>query len=136
VEHGGDIMELITDRIRNADAVVADITNGNPNVQYEVGLAHANHIPTILIMRAGGQIPFDLRGVNIILYENVTLLRKRLTNTPVRQAESVLKCPDDRKNRVVSAQATYPCGSSAVGGRVCEQRHAADRVLRESRFEL
>jgi hypothetical protein len=36
----------------------------------------------------------------------------------------VLKCPDDRKNRVVSAQATYPCGSSAVGGRVCEQRYA------------
>jgi len=62
--------------------------------------------------------------------------RKRLTNTPVRQAGSVLKCPDDRKNRVVSAQATYPCGSSAVGGRVCEQRYAAERVLPESRFEL
>jgi hypothetical protein len=61
---------------------------------------------------------------------------KRLTNTPVRQAGSVLKCPDDRKNRVVSAQATYPCRSSAVGGRVCEQRYAAERVLPESRFEL
>jgi hypothetical protein len=30
--------------------------------------------------------------------------RKRLTNTPVRQAGSVLKCPDDRKNRLVSAK--------------------------------
>ena len=53
---------------------------------------------------------------------------KRLTNTPVLQAGSVLKCPDDRKNRVVSAQATYASGSSAVGGRVCEQRYAAERV--------
>ena len=61
---------------------------------------------------------------------------RRLTNTPVRQPGFVLKCPDDRKNRVVSAQATYPCGSSEVGGRVCEQRHAAERVLPESRFEL
>ena len=61
---------------------------------------------------------------------------KRLTNTPVLQAESVLKCPDDRKNRVVSAQATYASGSSALGGRVCEQRYAAERVLPESRFEL
>ncbi len=43
-------------------------------------------------------------------------LCKRLTNTPVRQAGSVLKCPDDRKNRVVSAQATYTSGGSAVGG--------------------
>jgi len=31
------------------------------------------------------------------------LKSKRLTHTPVRQAGSVLKCPDDRKNRVVSA---------------------------------
>ena len=64
------------------------------------------------------------------------LKSKCLTNTPVRQAGSVLKCWDDRKDRVVSAQATYPCGSSAVGGRVCEQRYAAERVLPESRFEL
>ena len=44
------------------------------------------------------------------------VIRKRLTNTPVRMAGSVLKCSDDRKNRVVSAQATYTSGSSAVGG--------------------
>jgi hypothetical protein len=68
--------------------------------------------------------------------EKSTLSSKRLTNTPVRQARSVLKCPDVRKKRVVSAQATYPCGSSAVGGRVCEQRYAAERILPESRFEL
>ena len=42
--------------------------------------------------------------------------RKRLSNTPVRQAGAVLKCLDAHKNRVISAQATYPCGSSAVGG--------------------
>jgi hypothetical protein len=60
---------------------------------------------------------------------------KRLTNTLVRQAGSALKCPDDRKSGVVSAQATYPCGSSATGGRVCEQRYSAEQVLPESRFE-
>ena len=62
--------------------------------------------------------------------------RKRLTNTPVRMDGSMLKCSDDRKNRVVSAQATYPRRSSAVGGRVCEQRYAAERILPVSRFEL
>jgi hypothetical protein len=61
---------------------------------------------------------------------------KRLINTPVRGAGSVLKCPDDRKNRVVSAYATHTSGSSAVGVRVCEQWYAAERVLPESRFEL
>jgi microsomal dipeptidase-like Zn-dependent dipeptidase len=77
--------------------------------------------------------PKGKKGIDLV---GDTIDRKRLTNTPVRQARSVLKCPDDRKNRVVSAQTTYPCGSSAVGGRVCEQRHAAERVLPESRFEL
>ena len=67
---------------------------------------------------------------------NMEFLCKRLTNTPVRQAGPVLKCPDDCKNRVVNTQATFTSGSSAVGGRVCEQRYAAERVLPESGFEL
>src|ERR1035441_35444 len=76
-------------------------------------------------------------GVDIIAHrDELGFERKRLTNTPVRQAGSVLKCADDRKNRVVNTQATYPCGGSAVGGRVCEQRYATQRVLPESRFEL
>ena len=54
--------------------------------------------------------------MGIASHEDKAVIRKRLTNTPVRQAGSVLKCPDDRKNRVVSAQATYTSGGSAVGG--------------------
>lgn len=64
------------------------------------------------------------------------LKSKRLTNTPVLMLGSVLKCPDDCKNRVVSAQATDTSRSSAVSSGVCEQRHATERVLSESRFEL
>ncbi len=62
----------------------------------------------------------DLRAVDAeltALRVRVTRLEsKRLTNTPVRQAVSVLKCPDDGKNRVVNAQATYTSGSPAIGG--------------------
>jgi len=90
IEHSGEIVEMILERIRNADVVIADITHGNPNVQYEVGVAHANHTPTILIMRAGAEIPFDLRGFNIILYENVTRLRDALK----RRLEVILKLAD------------------------------------------
>jgi len=77
------------------------------------------------IKQARGFRQFLLRGLEkvqgewavICLTHNILKLhRKRLTNTPVRQAGSVLKCPDDRKNRVVSAQATYTSGGSAVGG--------------------
>ena len=53
-----------------------------------------------------------LRARNSVRRKEASFKRKRLTNTPVRQAGSVLKCPEDRQKRVVSAQATYPCGSS------------------------
>jgi hypothetical protein len=79
VEHSGEIMDVILERIRSAAVVVGDITHGNANVHYEIGVAHANQVPTVLIMRAGGEIPFDLRGVNIIFYETVTQLREALT---------------------------------------------------------
>ena len=88
------------------------------------------------------QAPLDYCGQDTLamvkLLETLRLVSncKRLTNTPVREIASVLKWIDDRRKQVVSAQATYPRGSSAVGGRVCEQRYAAERVLPDSRFEL
>jgi hypothetical protein len=90
IEHTKEIMGVITDRIKRADVVIADITNDNTNVYYEIGLAHANHTPTILIMRSGGQIPFDLRAFNVLFYENVTRLREALT----RRLQSVMKVPE------------------------------------------
>lgn len=86
IEYNGGILELIQDRIRNCDAVVADITSHNPNVFYEIGYSHAVGRPTILISRRSGQeIPFDLRTTNHILYETLEdlqgLLEKRLRAT-------------------------------------------------------
>jgi hypothetical protein len=86
IEHNEEIVSVISDRISRASVVVGDITNGNANVHYELGLAHAKHIPTILIMRAGGEVPFDLRNFNVMFYENVTHLREMLT----RRLQAVL----------------------------------------------
>lgn len=37
----GRITDQIIDSIRNADAIIADLTGNNPNVMYELGYAHA-----------------------------------------------------------------------------------------------
>lgn len=87
IQHADEIMDVITQRIKRADTVVGDITTGNANVHYEIGLAHANSVPTILIMRSGGQVPFDLRAFNVLIYENVTRLREDLA----RRLEVMLK---------------------------------------------
>ena len=65
---GAILSERVVRMIRSSDLVVADITGKNPNVFYEIGLAHALHRPSILIARRDEEIPFDLAGTRIVFY--------------------------------------------------------------------
>jgi hypothetical protein len=62
-------MRDIWSAIHAARIVVADCTGRNPNVFYEIGLAHAIGRYTILISQSIDDVPFDLRHLRIILYE-------------------------------------------------------------------
>jgi len=80
IEHNEAILQVIQERIRDTDAIIADTTGRNPNVFYEIGYAHALNKPTILISRRGPPLPFDVQSMNIIMYENIVELRERLEN--------------------------------------------------------
>jgi hypothetical protein len=49
--------------------VIADCTHRNPNVFYEIGLAHAIGKPTILMTQDSEDVPFDLRHRRYLKYE-------------------------------------------------------------------
>lgn len=49
--------------------IVADCTGRNPNVFYEIGIAHTLGKPVILIAQTIDDIPFDLRHLRTIVYE-------------------------------------------------------------------
>lgn len=55
--------------VRKAKILVADLTGKNPNVLYELGLAHAIGKPVIMITQSLDDIPFDLRNLRIIPYD-------------------------------------------------------------------
>lgn len=78
VEHSGNIVELVQEKIRTSDAVVADTSVMNPNVFYEIGYAHGVTTPTVLACRDGAQMPFDIQSVNHIRYKNINDLNRRL----------------------------------------------------------
>jgi hypothetical protein len=63
------ILKDIWSAIHGARVVVADCTGRNPNVFYEIGLAHAIGRHTILISQSFDDVPFDLRHLQIIEYK-------------------------------------------------------------------
>jgi hypothetical protein len=78
----GSILERIYNQISKSDLVVADMSERNPNVFYEVGYAHAVGKTTVLLTRNVGDIPFDLKHFPHIVYEDsLTMLRERLEGT-------------------------------------------------------
>jgi hypothetical protein len=73
-----DIVEYIKARIVGSDFVIADTTEQNPNVFYELGFSDGKEKPTFLIAATSTELPFDLRGRNHLLYENIGALRDGL----------------------------------------------------------
>jgi hypothetical protein len=53
---------------QNAKLVLADLSGKNPNVFYELGLAHALAKPAILVTEAIDDVPFDLRALRVLEY--------------------------------------------------------------------
>ncbi len=66
---GGLIIKDILDNLYKADLVIADLTDQNPNVFYELGVRHTLSNKTILIAQDISYIPSDLHGYGIIVYE-------------------------------------------------------------------
>jgi PAS domain S-box-containing protein len=64
----GPIINKIYDGIRHSEVVVADLSGSNPNVFYEVGLAHVLGKPVIQPIQEGETIPFDVAGMKSIKY--------------------------------------------------------------------
>ncbi len=62
------IMDELWTAMVNAKLVIADCTDRNPNVFYEIGLGHAIGKPTILITQQDSDVPFDLRHRRYIPY--------------------------------------------------------------------
>lgn len=76
-----DILMNIVTMIIQSELVIVNINGRNPNVYYELGIAHAIGKQTILISKANysmEDIGFDIRQRKIIMYKNLEDLEKQL----------------------------------------------------------
>jgi hypothetical protein len=65
----GKIIDQIWGGIHGARVLVAELTGRNPNVLYELGLAHALRKPVVLVSSNLEDVPFDVRHVRVIYYD-------------------------------------------------------------------
>jgi len=78
-----EIVDDIWNAIVNCGALIADCTDRNPNVFYELGLAHTVGKPVILISQRNEDVPFDVHYIRFISYV--------LSPSGLRKLESALR---------------------------------------------
>ncbi|MEX1252071.1 MAG: hypothetical protein WEA77_12855 [Hyphomonas sp.] len=69
VSQAGMIHKEMIEYIVNSELAIVDITMGNPNVMYELGVRHtARRSGTVIIRDAGSNIPFNIAGMRAVDY--------------------------------------------------------------------
>lgn len=63
------IMADIWKALRSSRIVIAELSDKNANVFYELGLAHAIGKPVIIITRNEQDVPFDLKALRYLFYD-------------------------------------------------------------------
>lgn len=74
ISRPGKITDQILEALDSCDAVIADITDNNPNVLYELGYAHRAGKHGVMMNQAVDLSPFDLRDWRQVVYSTTPTL--------------------------------------------------------------
>lgn len=69
INESGMITNQIIDYIIDSALVIADLTDSNPNVFYELAIRHIVEKPYIQMMKSDQPIPFDISGMRTIRFD-------------------------------------------------------------------
>lgn len=97
-----NILLRIYEQIEAADIIVADVTDRNPNVLYEIGYAHALQKRVILLTQHSHDSPFDLQHYPHVIYRDGAF--DELRDQLVRRVQALLANPP----RATGRRDTFP----------------------------
>ncbi len=84
------IVADILAELESAEIIIADLTGLNPNVLYELGIAHARCDSVILLCERGQGLPFDLASIRCLFYDLSTVDGKEeLSHNLARMLEAL-----------------------------------------------
>jgi hypothetical protein len=93
------IMHEVWSAINQASIIIADCSGKNPNVFYEIGIAHAIGKPVILITQNQNDVPFDLRHIRYIQYDYTKSGIMKFENTLTTTIVEIIKDMGTNKNK-------------------------------------
>lgn len=79
-----DIFPHVLKNIVKARIVIANVSGRNPNVLYELGLAHALDKSTIIVSRLLDDVPVDIKSKKIVTYKDDLSLENNLKTELLR----------------------------------------------------
>lgn len=80
-----DIFPHILKCIVSSEIIIANISGRNPNVFYELGIAHALNKKVILIAESDSELPIDLRSKRVLFYKDLKDLLVKLPYELLKQ---------------------------------------------------
>ena len=120
------ILKDIIKKIVESDLILADLTDANPNVFYELGIAHALRKPVVLLTQSIEDVPFDLKSYRLMEYSThfvkIKTAEKRLSDyakgiiegkIPYGSPVTDFKQDGNRQNQVTG---TVPHNTTEEGG--------------------
>lgn len=110
------ITTQVIGRIVESDLIVADLTDHNPNVFYELAVAHGFKKPVIHMMQDGQKVPFDVVDQRVIFYDLTDPESLYKAQAGLRSAVTWLDANPSQARNPLSAYGQFAAISSASGG--------------------
>jgi hypothetical protein len=101
---GGNLVSEASAAIRSADALLAVLTTGNPNVFYELGLAAGAGVPILVAAPDGELVPSDLASVPYV----------QLTGDIFRDAHAIARRARDLRRLLSRAPDRFDSAEAAL----------------------
>ena len=122
-------------KLHEADLVIADLTDLNPNVFYELAIAHGWHKPVIHMMQYDQRPPFDVADMRTIFYDLTDAKSVDEAISSVKNSAAHVMSSKDRQATPLTQFAAFNDALSGSGPKSAEAIVYDELSQRLSRIE-
>ncbi|MCS3697191.1 DUF3450 domain-containing protein [Salinibacter ruber] len=125
IAEAGSIPKQVIQHLLEAELVIADLTDLNPNVMYELAVRHAKGKPVVPIADRNTSLPFDITTQRTIFYEDSMHGLSQLKPTLKNAVDEALS-DDSPDNPIYNVQQDFRMREAVAGNDAME--YLLDRI--------